>query len=154
MNLDQEDLEKETDPFFHIDGIVKWVRIVFIIILISPFVLYFTAKIDIEKQEKIVEISAESLIENGIDLESGLIVDEGYEVVRGTCGACHSLSLVTQNSATREGWKDVIVWMQKTQKLWDLGESEVVILDYLEKNYAPKEQGRRASLKNIEWYEL
>ena len=44
--------------------------------------------------------------------------------------------------------------MQETQKLWDLGGDEVVILDYLEKNYAPKEHGRRTPLKNIEWYEL
>ena len=42
----------------------------------------------------------------------------------------------------------------KTQKLWDLGENEILILDYLEKNYAPKEQGRRAPLKDIDWYEL
>ena len=75
-------------------------------------------------------------------------------MVKGTCSACHSIDLVTQNSATREGWKDLIVWMQKTQKLWDLGDNEALILDYLEKNYAPKEQGRRAPLKDIEWYEL
>jgi len=96
----------------------------------------------------------ESLIENGIDVESGLIVDKHYELVKGTCSACHSVALVTQNRATREGWKDLIVWMQKTQKLWDLGGNEVLILDYLEKNYAPEEQGRRAPLKKVDWYEL
>jgi hypothetical protein len=152
--LNKENLNKDDNLFLRIDGAVKWVRIVFIIILIFPFVFYFSTKIDSKNQEKVVEVSGESLIKNGIDLESGLIVDEGYEIVRGTCGTCHSLNLVTQNSATREGWKDIIVWMQKTQKLWDLGESEAIILDYLEKNYAPKEQGRRAPLKNIEWYEL
>ena len=152
--MDKENSDKEDNLFLHIDGVVKWVRVVFIIILIFPFVFYFTSKIDFKKQEEIAGIPEESIIENGVDVESGLIVAEGYEIVRGACGACHSLNLVTQNSATREGWKDIIVWMQKTQELWDLGESEAVILDYLEKNYPPKEHGRRAPLKNIEWYEL
>ena len=152
--MNKEKSDKEDNIFLHIDGVVKWVRIVFIILLIFPFALYFISKIDFEKQNEVIEISQERLIENGIDIKTGLIADEGYQLVIGTCGACHSLDLVTQNSATREGWKDIIVWMQETQKLWDLGENEVVILDYLERNYAPKEQGRRAQLKNIDWYEL
>ena len=61
---------------------------------------------------------------------------------------------MTQNRATRDGWKDIIVWMQETQKLWDLGDNEPLILDYLGKNYAPNKKGRRQNLKNIEWYEL
>jgi hypothetical protein len=45
--------------------------------------------------------------------------------------------------------------MQQKQKLWDLGESESKILDYLAKNYPPSEKvNRRAALKNIEWYKL
>lgn len=145
---------EKDELFLHIDGVVKVVKIVFVIILIFPFALYFSTKINFDKQKEDIKISEDLLIENGIDVESGLIVDEGFEIVKGTCAACHSLDLVTQNSATREGWKDIIVWMQKTQKLWDLGENETVILDYLEKNYPPKKQGRRAPLKDIEWYEL
>ncbi len=137
-----------------VDGVVRMIRIVFITILLFPFVFYIASKIDFDRKEEVVTVVEGSLIENGIDLESGLIVDDHYELVKGTCSACHSINLVTQNSATREGWKDLIVWMQQTQKLWDLGESEALILDYLEKNYAPKEQGRRAPLKDIEWYEL
>jgi hypothetical protein len=93
-------------------------------------------------------------VENGIHLPTGLIVDVGCQEVMTTCGACHSLDLVTQNRATRDGWKDIIVWMQETQKLWDLGPQEDVILDYLAKNYAPENSGRRKNLTNIEWYPL
>jgi len=64
--------------------------------------------------------------------------------------------LVTQNRATREGWKEMIIWMQATQGLQDLGENEKPILDYLAKHYAPEELGRRANLNvdEIEWYIL
>lgn len=89
-----------------------------------------------------------------IDPESGLLVDEHYQLVANTCGGCHSTKLVTQNRATREGWKELIVWMQETQKLWDLGNNEPLILDYLEKNYGPTKKGRRAMLTDIEWYAL
>jgi hypothetical protein len=91
---------------------------------------------------------------DGIHMPSGLIVDTGVEEVMTTCGACHSLKLVTQNRATRDGWKDIIRWMQETQKLWDLGAKEAIILDYLGKNYAPKNEGRRRNIEVEEWYYL
>jgi len=146
--------ENKEELLTQVDGIIKTVKLVFIIVLLLPFVFYLGSKINFEDTEQPVIVVEELFIENGIDVERGLIVDDGYEIVYGTCSACHSIDLVTQNSATREGWKELIVWMQQTQKLWDLGDSEAVILDYLEKNYAPKEQGRRAPLKDIEWYEL
>ncbi|MFT5823377.1 MAG: hypothetical protein ACI8ZM_004638 [Crocinitomix sp.] len=93
-------------------------------------------------------------IENGIHIPSGLIVDDGVDMVIRTCGACHSLDLVTQNKADRKGWKEIIVWMQETEGLWDLGPTEDVILTYLAKNYAPEDTGRRRNLENIVWYDL
>jgi hypothetical protein len=95
-------------------------------------------------------------VEDGIHLETGLIAAEGWETVRATCTACHSAKLVTQNKATRDGWKNMIVWMQETQGLWDLGDQENAILDYLAANYAPEESSRRANLdmEAIEWYLL
>jgi len=95
-------------------------------------------------------------IENGIHLSTGLKVAEGWEVVRSTCTACHSAALVTQNRATYDGWKDMIRWMQETQGLWDLGDTEKDILAYLAENYAPEESGRRPNLPiaDIEWYIL
>lgn len=101
----------------------------------------------------VLELDSADVV-NGIHEPTGLIVDTGVEEVMVTCGACHSLNLVTQNRATRDGWKDIIVWMQETQKLWDLGPKEDIILDYLAKNYAPENQGRRKNLEVEEWYIL
>jgi hypothetical protein len=36
---------------------------------------------------------------------------------------------------TRSNWINAIRWMQKKQGLWDLGNAETAIIDYLEKNY-------------------
>jgi len=93
-------------------------------------------------------------IRNGVDIGTGLIAEDGWEMVRANCTACHSAKLITQNRQTRDGWKEVIAWMQETQGLWDLGKNEDLILDYLAKNYAPEAKGRRARLKNIQWYVL
>ncbi len=95
-------------------------------------------------------------IVDGIHVASGLVVAEGFQTVKATCTACHSGQLVTQNRATREGWEEMIRWMQRTQGLWDLGEQEPVILDYLATHYAPQEIGRRANIdvEAIEWYLL
>lgn len=100
-----------------------------------------------------VELDSADIV-NGIHQPTGLIVDDGCQEVMVTCGACHSLDLVTQNRATRDGWKEIIVWMQETQKLWDLGEQEDIILTYLAKNYAPENSGRRKNIEVEEWYVL
>ncbi len=81
---------------------------------------------------------------------SGLVVDQGYEAVHDHCGVCHSLRLVTQNRADRDGWAQMIQWMQETQGLWPLGKDEPVILDYLAKNYGPVKSGRRKPLPLLE----
>ena len=94
------------------------------------------------------------LVENGIHTSSGLIAADGYEIVAPVCGRCHSLKLVTQNRANREGWEDIIRWMQTTQKLEDLGDREDAILNYLAQNYGPVDRGRRKPLENIDWYAL
>lgn len=91
-------------------------------------------------------------VKNGIHLPTGLIVDKGVQDVMVTCKSCHSLDLVMQNRADRDGWKDLIVWMQETQNLWQLP-NESIILDYLAKNYAPKNTGRRKNIEAIEWYD-
>lgn len=94
-------------------------------------------------------------IMNGKDAETGLLVAEGWQIVKASCTGCHSGKLIIQNRMTRKAWHEKIIWMQETQGLWDLGEHEAVILDYLGKNYGPQPRhGRRAPLENIEWYEL
>jgi hypothetical protein len=95
-------------------------------------------------------------VENGIHLATGLVHAEGFELVRANCLGCHSSKLITQNRNTREGWEQLIDWMQETQGLWDLGEQEVGILNYLSTQYGPTAQGRRPVLQLAEsdWYVL
>lgn len=103
----------------------------------------------------VVSVSASSAeIVEGKDAETGLIAQGDYLLVKSTCTTCHSAQLVTQNRATREGWEEMIRWMQETQKLWDLGETEAPILDYLAEHYSPEYKGRRVNLVVEEWYEI
>ncbi len=94
-----------------------------------------------------------------IDAETGLVDDANLMMVKAQCTACHSSKLILQHRFTRDGWQERIRWMQKYHKLWDLGDSEKVVLDYLEKHYGPQQARfgntlRRAPLKNIQWYQL
>lgn len=91
------------------------------------------------------------------DAETGLALDDKLMLVKAHCTSCHSPKLIIQNRFTRDGWKEKIRWMQRTQKLWDLGESEPAVLDYLAKHYGPEAKafdGRRMPLKNVKWYPL
>lgn len=111
---------------------------------------------EIEKQ-RLEKIQANwDLIEDGVHLRTGLKDDENLQLVIGACTSCHSAKLITQNRATREGWKQMFDWMYATQGLPDLGVHEPKILDYLAEHYAPEEVGRRQNLdvEAIEWYIL
>ena len=101
-----------------------------------------------------VEAVSDTLVVDGVHMATGLAMDSGFVQVRAACLACHSSKLITQNRATRDGWIHIIEWMQETQNLWDLGPNQDIIVDYLARNYAPEESGRRVQLTNIEWYEL
>jgi len=85
--------------------------------------------------------------ESGVDAETGLVIDSGWNDVRAHCGACHSYALITQQQADRPTWLGWIRWMQQTQNLWKFDSAtESRILDYLAKNYPPKAERRRASI--------
>ena len=93
------------------------------------------------------------------DPETGLVIDSNLMMVKSQCTACHSSKLILQHRFTRAGWQERIRWMQQYHKLWDLGESEKVVLDYLEKYYGPSVAGtkaafRRTPLKASQWYKL
>lgn len=87
-----------------------------------------------------------------IDKNTGLIINKGMETVKMHCTVCHSAKFITLQRATRKGWKDMIVWMQKTQGLWSFDAvTEKTILDYLSTNYAPSGKfSRRKNLKDSE----
>lgn len=85
--------------------------------------------------------------EKQYDKETGLIVDSGVEVVKTNCTVCHSAKFITLQRGNRQTWLDMIRWMQETQGLWEFDpKTEKIILDYLEKNYAPSESSRRPNL--------
>lgn len=90
-----------------------------------------------------------------LDPESGLALDKNLMLVKGQCTACHSSKLILQSHFDREKWVERIRWMQRTQKLWDLGESEPAVLTYLTKYYGPIKtpfDGRRLPLDVPKWY--
>lgn len=79
-----------------------------------------------------------------VDPETGLIVAKGFAEVKAHCTVCHSSKFILLQRGDKQTWKDMIVWMQKTQGLWPLdmpnekGENvEQLILEYLSTNYAP-----------------
>ena len=120
---------------------------------ISDRLSAFSSEETAEDPKPLTDISTELV--DGKDLETGLLAGDGLALVKANCTACHSSALILQNRFTREGWHSKIEWMQETQGLWDLGNNESMILDYLAANYAPEApRGRRVPLTDIEWYEL
>ncbi|WP_373493771.1 cytochrome C [Aquiflexum sp.] len=125
--------------------------IAFLIILHTNPDLFYSQK---EPPQLVQETFQEDeLIEDGVHMATGFVEGEGLMMVVNNCTNCHSAKLVTQNRFTKEGWIQVIRWMQETQGLWDLGPNEAVIVEYLSKHYAPEPRGRRKPLE-VEWYSL
>lgn len=93
-------------------------------------------------------------IEDGIHLRTGLKAGEGMDAVIRHCTPCHSAKLVIQNRMDAAGWESTIHWMQETQNLWDLGDDQEVVIQYLTREYPVSTKGRRQVLKDIEWYSL
>lgn len=120
------------------------------VLLIKPEIIKPTKS----KYLPVVIEEGEDKIENGIHIRTGFIDDKGLMETINNCTNCHSSKLVIQNRMSKERWLATIKWMQKTQGLWDLGDNEDIIVNYLAKNYAPSKKGRRENLKNINWYEL
>jgi len=90
-----------------------------------------------------VAFSAEPVI----DEQTGLIVAPGFEQVKKICTVCHSSMLITQNKADRDGWLELIRWMQAKQGLQELEpDIENKILDYLATYYGPTAASRRPQL--------
>jgi mono/diheme cytochrome c family protein len=84
---------------------------------------------------------------NSVDETTGLIKDQGWQMVAAHCGGCHSLQLVTGNRGDRAIWLETIRWMQRSQNLWQIDPpSEEQILSYLAKNYPATASKRRKPL--------
>src|SRR5690606_39489843 len=89
-------------------------------------------------------LTADSLT---LDTHTGLVVDTNLRLILANCSTCHSTDLVRQNRFTRDGWLAKIRWMQETHNLWDLGESDAAISDYLEKYSSPSSMDKRGLLR-------
>lgn len=79
-----------------------------------------------------------------IDLGSGLVKTGAWEEVRGYCGSCHSLDLVTSQRNSAAGWQETIRTMQRLHNMVDLPAStEARIVDYLARHFAPQAVSHR-----------
>lgn len=106
-----------------------------------------------ETDTVIIDLDDNAIVD-GIHVRTGLKKDTGLMKVVQNCTNCHSSKLLIQNRMNYDSWKATIKWMQETQNLWDLGNNEAIIINYLVRNYPVTKKGRRQKLKNIEWYRL
>lgn len=82
-----------------------------------------------------------------VDKATGMVIDKEWKIVMANCIACHSAKTFTSYGASRDNWKSLLIWMQKTQGLWEFQpDTEKLILDYLSRNYPPRKVSRRANL--------
>lgn len=155
MSKDQTSSKTQKKKGFYIFFILVGVFVSVVAIVIS---LNNPKKTDVPEEKIVVVDSIQEVdpdkIENGIHLRTGFVEGEGLTTVINNCTNCHSAKLVTQNRMTKEQWQATIHWMQETQNLWDLGDNEEIILNYLATHYAPTKEGRRKNLQDIEWYTL
>ena len=59
----------------------------------------------------------------------------GSEITAAICNTCHSLAIVKQQKQTKEGWKELLEWMEEEQGMPELGENEDLVLDYLTRQF-------------------
>ncbi len=131
-----------------------------LVLIVAIAALYFRGE-DIADQDRTADPGYTAVpaddpdrIENGVHVRTGLIAAEGLKETVNNCTSCHSADLIIQNRLDRDGWIANIRWMQETQNLWDLGDNEEIIVNYLVRNYPVEEKGRRENLKDVDWYVL
>jgi hypothetical protein len=128
----------------------------FLNIAVSFFLIgLFAAAINRSEKYSLIPRTGGPVIDS-TDAETGLALDPNFTLIKAHCTGCHSPKLILQHRFTRDEWLSKIRWMQRNHKLWDLGDSEKIVLDYLAKNYAPTQSAysRREALRNIKWYRL
>lgn len=74
-------------------------------------------ELKVEEGVNMADISTDREVQDGLDVETGFVAAAGYQHVIAHCTRCHSSQLVLQNRATREGWSDMIRWMQETPRV-------------------------------------
>ncbi len=134
-------------------------RLFFVALVILMLVLlYFKSNPKLTSGKNIDKLVDKPITTNevvdGIHVRTGLKDGEGLMTVVANCTACHSAQLIIQNKMNKERWNATIRWMQETQNLWELGDNQAVIVNYLVTNYPVMDKGRREKLEDIEWYAL
>jgi len=62
-----------------------------------------------------------------------------FELVDAYCTACHSASIVMQQRATSERWKELLIWMESKQGMAKIPEQdEDLLLEYLGRHFSTK----------------
>lgn len=146
--------------FRDVNHVLNGIIVILVIVLMIPLSIALRSIIpptETQVSDSPIPASHSNAIKEGLDVDTGLIAEGNYLLVKSTCTACHSSDLILQSKFTKETWVEKIRWMQRTQKLWDLGESEEPILDYLAKYYGPDSvmvSFRKPPLTDIEWYVL
>jgi len=154
-------MSEELNFFNQVKKVYRIMMVLFSLFIITGglivYIMVNPGFLNIEKKQEVAVVVEEldpDRIENGIHVSTGFIDAEGLMTVVRNCTSCHSSKLVLQNRMNVERWNATIKWMQETQNLPDLGKNQEIIVNYLATNYPPVDTGRRATLTDIDWYEL
>ena len=111
---------------------------------IGGAVMKFTKLISISVLSLLFATSIYAAGEKKVDPETGLILAKGFEEIKTNCTVCHSASFILLQRGDRQTWKEMVVWMQETQGLWQFDpKTEDLILTYLSTNYAAEDRIER-----------
>lgn len=81
------------------------------------------------------------------DASTGLVIADGWELIRENCVQCHSTAMVVQNAGSKATWRSRLNWMVETQGMEKLpADVETAILEYLAIHYGQKNATRRPGL--------
>lgn len=91
-----------------------------------------------------------------IDPKSGLRIDaeENWKLIKPNCTMCHSERLLIQQQLDRKNWLKAIRRMQSKENLWDLGDNEPKILDYLSTFYGASDKTRNQKVRRAQLGEI
>ena len=90
---------------------------------------------------------SQAAIDPMVDPATGLIIDDGWELVRTACVSCHSPQQFLRQRGTRSTWVEIVHWMEQKGGLGQLPvELETKIVDYLVKHHGPTGSYRRAPI--------
>ena len=83
--------------------------------------------------------------DQSLPLDPVLAADKAgnWKLVRAHCTSCHSSQIFKNLRLSRRDWRDVIKRMQAEEGMWELGESEPKVLDYLETYFGPETDSPR-----------